>query len=259
MIIILGPGITGRGPDIKSRGPDIFISGPRPYSQRTSLGPDIKSRWPDIISQGPNLVSGGPNIINSGPPTWISFVHFISSHTIHNMINGTIRSQQSHNFSIGLYTSHIYRVCMTCSMNIARNTKTGVTVKCLYRILLWKRRHPVLYWFMIEADTKTVLLLYWIALHDTTGPVVSWSAIQYNNWPVYTKRYQPRTVLVSLCTGKLEHIWNTYCFTASSQTNIYLCWLVLFELLKCLSKMERTKATVIFLFSFCLHVLWSRL
>ena len=156
----------------------------------------------------------------------------------------TIRSQQSDNFIIRMYT---WCVCMTCSMNIARNTKTGVTVMCLYRILLWKRHHPVYYWSITEADSETMLLLHWNALHNTTS-IYQYKAILA----------QYRTCII-VFTGKLKHIWNTYCFTTSSQTNIYLCWLVLFELLKCLSKMERTKATVIFLFSFCLHVLWLRL
>ena len=166
----LGPGITGRGPDIISRGPDIFISGPRPYSQWRSLGPDIKSRRPDIISQGPNLVSWGPNIINSGPrhKCFLFILKYYFSHSTQYNHLYDVPSQPPYNlvstkwsfYHSPVYISYLSCVCMTCSMNLARNTKTEVTPMCLYRILVRKRHHPVQYWSIMEADTKTVVLLY---------------------------------------------------------------------------------------------------
>ena len=88
--------------------------------------------------------------------------------------------------------SYLSSACMTCSMKLARNTKTEVTIMCRYRILLWKQHHPVHYWFIMDADTKTVLLFYWIALHYTTG---------INRYKAILSQYRICTLVF---TGKLN-------------------------------------------------------
>ena len=118
---------------------------------------------------GPQPSILGSNIINSGPrhKYFIYFeTLFLTQYPIqlfydvpyNRVFHRTIRFQRSDNFIIRLYTSLIYLscVCMTCSMNLARNPKTEVTVMCLYWILLWKGRHPVQYWSIMEVDTKNI-------------------------------------------------------------------------------------------------------
>ena len=162
----------------------------------------------------------------------------IFSHTIRNIIilrcpfSATVQPGFNKAIILSFACIHLISivcVCMTCSMNLARNTNTGVTVMCLHRILVWKRRHPVQCWSIREADTRTLLLLYWIAFHNVTG---------INRYKAILSQYRICTIVF---TGKLKHIWNTYCFIASNQTNIYLRWLVLFELWKCLSKTRENK------------------
>ena len=124
-------------------------------------------------------------------------------------------------------------------MHLARNIKTDVTGMGRYRILVWKRHHPLpdkQHWSM-EADTKTMPLLYLILVPCTAG---------INQYKVVLEQYR---ICVSPCLLEKQAYTKYILFhRLPSYEHTYTWGTVLHGLLKCLSKNERGQRQVLIFF-----------
>ena len=122
----------------------------------------------------------------------------------------TIQFQQSVNFNIRLSCVCVWHASRTLQ-ETPRVMKSAVM--CLYRLMVWKRQHPVQCWSIMGADTKTMPLLYRISLPGNTG---------INRYKVVLKQ---NAIFTFVFTGKLN-LYETH--TASPppviRTYVFVGW-----------------------------------